>query len=657
MTLSYRISVELLGSDDQFDRLLDTLRRHRPAVDEISLFTEYWHHAYMPLDAFAERAALFGRRIVQLRGDGIASVGINMLDTLGHVDEAWDFLPALPFGAMVGHDGRVSACSFCPNSPEFRDYIREKYRLIARQRPDFIWVDDDIRMHHHGVAWGCFCPECLERFAGGTFDRERLVARLNAPDGGDLRRGWVEQNATVLEELLAAVAAVIIEIDPAIDVGLMTAGAAWTTYSGMAFDRWMNALGGRRARPGGGFYDDAAPGGMIHKAFDIGRQCRLLPATVDNVQYELENFPYQKLGKSVQAVLDECTLALAAGCNGVAFNMLKDLPGSMADYDDLFAAIVGERAVWETFVDTAQGLPLAGVWAAYDPQLAAKRPVTNGDWFGWDGDYDIQRPNALAEIGLPLAVDRASACATALPGRIAEAFSDDELREILAGGVLIDGTTLEVLWARGFGELTGVRAGRSYDNGVWERFTDHALNGEYAGDGRDARLSFWAEKAWSLTPAAGGVGSLTHLVGYDGSDCGSCLTVFENKLGGRVVTMGYAPWTRLASSAKRSQIIALADWASRGRLPLVIDHTVRVVPFVRTDGGERVAAVLLNASLDATGALDVRLRARPKRVELVTPAGRSMLSMRKNAGEVTVTVPDIGPWRTAILIGDGGEAE
>ena len=78
----------------------------------------------------------------------------------------------------------------CPNTAEMRVYVRAKYELVARARPDFIWVDDDIRMHHHGVAWGCFCPTCLALFAkraGRAYTREELVQAFDLPGQGGVR--------------------------------------------------------------------------------------------------------------------------------------------------------------------------------------------------------------------------------------------------------------------------------------------------------------------------------------------------------------------------------------------------------------------------------------------------------------------------------------
>ncbi len=329
LTLSWRVGLPQWETDDAFEKLLALLDEYRSVVDEVCLFETITHHLYIPLDDYARRMELAAKRLDAFREAGIPAVGINVLCTIGHLNEAWDTMPPLPFQPIVGHDGSASTGCACPNTPEMREYVRAKYDLVAKARPDFIWVDDDIRMHHHGVAWGCFCPTCLAQFAeraGEPFAREVLVKAFDDPTAGRIRELWVEQNIATLESLLADVKGAVHRVDPRIELGLMTAGAEWSTYSGQAFDRWFTALGATKARPGGGFYEDSRPIEMVGKALSCGRQRALLPDGVTDVQYELENFPYHRLKKSATAVVDECSLALGYGLNGIAFNMLGMTP-------------------------------------------------------------------------------------------------------------------------------------------------------------------------------------------------------------------------------------------------------------------------------------------------------------------------------------------
>ena len=226
MLLTYRIMVPQYETEEQFSRLLTFLKQHRAAMDDVCFFTEYWHHGYYPLDQFSDLAVIIARRIETLRAEGFPRVGINLLDTLGHINEAWDYLPPWPYPPMIDQKGNASKCSPCPTNEEYLEYIGKKYTLIARAKPDFIWVDDDIRMQSHGTGdfYGCFCPECIRKSGVGDMDRETLLGCLNSPQGGEARRRWIENNIDVLDRLLHRIEEAVHRVDPQIDLGLMTGG-------------------------------------------------------------------------------------------------------------------------------------------------------------------------------------------------------------------------------------------------------------------------------------------------------------------------------------------------------------------------------------------------------------------------------------------------
>ncbi|MHB1354693.1 MAG: hypothetical protein ACYCZF_01810 [Anaerolineae bacterium] len=650
MTLSFRIGPEQWLTDDQFASLTQLLTAHRPAVDEISLFTHEAMGGFGSLETLSPEADLMRARIKQLHARGIRSAGINVLCTLGHGDPEGVWAEYLAMPLTVGHDGAVSTACPCPNSPEFRSYIMAKYKLFAAAKPDFIWVDDDLRMTHHGVLYPCFCPICLAKF-GQNSDRAALVARMNDPQESELRRSWVEFNAGVLESVCADIGQAIREVDPSIEVGLMSIGSTHSTWGGHALGRWTAALGAVRGRPGHGFYWDDAPRGIFNKAFDVARQVRDYAPSVRDVQYELENYPYISLDKSTRTVLNEVALAIIVGCNGVAFNALKDTPGTLEDFEPLVSAIAAERPAWEALIAGAEGLLCVGLWPADDNALMGKRTVDARGWFWEGGVYDMHRPNQVVEMGIPLTTHPSTSCGTILAGKVAEAFTQAELRGLLARGVLMDGDALSVVWARGLGDLAGVRMGAQIVGGAVEKLTNHAFNGRFADDSHDALINR-GDNVRCLEPMQAGVSDLAHLEGYDGRDHGCCMSAYENALGGRVVVSTYAPWRRLGRISKRSQLLVVADWLSYGKLPIVIEQHVRVAPFIRlSEDGSKFAVVLLNSTLDATGPLEVRLRSTAKHVSLITTGSALPLTVLPGDGEIRVTVPSIGPWQPAILLG------
>ena len=301
------------------------------------------------------------------------------------------------------------------------------------------------------------------------------------------------------------------------------------------------------------------------------------------------------------AVVDECSLALGHGLNGIAFNMMGT-PTSYEDFIPWMDAIPAARPVWEQWVAHTAGMTIAGLWPAWSPQLMARKTVRPGEsWLGLAAQHNINPPKILGEIGLPLAA-RDSGCGVVLCGRVAEAFSDAELQGMLARGMLMDSTALDVLTKRGLGHLTGVRLAKSLDNGLMERFTEDELNGRVAGELRDARIEFWGDAKGMgdvLEPLASGVRVLATIEDYFYRPQGPGMTTFENELGGRVVVMGYAPWIFLHSVGKRMQLQNVADWISRNRIPARVDETVPLALVARVSADRQYGAVmLLNAGMD-----------------------------------------------------------
>jgi hypothetical protein len=638
--------------------MLAFVKAHAGVVDEVALFDSVTHHLYIPLTDYGPRMAMVHQRMDALRGAGVGSVGINVLTTLGHINEAWDTMPRLPFQPMIGHDGSVSTGCACPNSEGLRAYVRGKYTLVAQAGPDFIWVDDDIRMQNHGVAYACFCPICLERFTrltGRIFTREELVQALSNPESNAVRRAWVELNIRSIESLLGDVEQAIHQVNPHIVTGLMTAGPGWTTYSGMAFERWIHALKATKMRPGGGFYSDASRLEVLDKVYDVGRQRALKPEGITDCQYELENFPYQSLKKSVSSVIHEGTLALAVGLNGIAFNALGMWEGALDDFTPIARHAQQVRLVWDTLVKHCDGLPTVGLWVTWTPQLMARRTVHPGEnWFTTEKSYDFPRAHVLSQIGLPLSVETAPGGASVLYGRVIEAFDDDQLRAMLAHGVLMDSSALDVLAARGLGALAGVRIARRIDNGAMERLSGDALSGPHVSEVRDARIEFWGDArgmADVLEPTAPGVRVLATMEDYFRRPIGPCMTAYENQLGGRVVVCGYAPWIFVHSSSKRTQLLNVADWITYGKLPVRIDETLPLSPIVRAnEDTTRGAVVLLNHGLEPIDMATLHVRASCTNMRMITPSGTQPLTTLAEPGGWQVTLAHIQPWSTLCLL-------
>jgi hypothetical protein len=160
---------------------------------------------------------------------------------------------------------------------------------------------------------------------------------------------------------------------------------------------------------------------------------------------------------------------------------------------------------------------------------------------------------------------------------------------------------------RGLAHLTGVRPVAEVVHDASEVFTDHPINGRYAGRQRDCRQSFWPEPAYCLESGEERVEELSFLADYSGRELGACLTAYENELGGRVVVAGYYPWFLLHNESKSAQVKNVCTWLSRDTLPVVVETYAKAIVWARGEPDGKVSLLVLNASLDPVHSLELRV--------------------------------------------------
>jgi hypothetical protein len=678
MPIGVRVSWTLIETPAAFDRLVAFAGAHFDGIREVDFFTE-WIHGYLPVHAFRSRMPALDKALRHFRDLGFR-VGVNLLNTIGQFDESPELLPAMDVPPMVGLDGAVALNSACPATDAFRAATAERYRLVAELNPDVIWIDDDCRMNwHKPVLFGCACDSCVEDFnrrAQTRHTRAELKAAL-APDAwpreNPARRAWLDRNADVTDRWLQAIEQSVHRVAPSTELGLMH---GFVTYQGAGLGRWLKILRGPgnvpvHYRPGGGFYNEAMPTRMVEKALSLPPDLSDCPVQVDSVLNELENFPYSPIDKPPRTTMIETTCQQAAGCTGVLFNILGGESALLGQYAPMLEELRRWLPFWDRMCAAWRDRPLTGLWEAINPYGEA-RAASGNSWPAYDAgpavhmDRDVgpllHRDRyvswRLTQFGLPVCVDRRQATGVILSGTNVTGFDRETLESILSDGAIVDGQALPYLWQAGLGELTGVKVDKSWGGmGVMERLVDHPFNDNYGGSTRDARTSFFdVPGTCSLTPLADNVQSLAELITYTATESlGLCATAFENALGGRVVTLGYSPWTFFRHASKHRQYLNIARWISHNRLPLWVDTLSGIVPFVRqAQPGGPLAVLLLNPSPQPYSHVRIGLAGSHAKATLIRPpAGRSTrLAVKHGPEESGVVIPGIAGWECPLLIVD-----
>lgn len=661
--VSFRIGTPIWRPEPRFNELLAMFERHKGVTAELAFFTSETHPC-LPLDVIRERAALLAVRMPAVRKLGYRA-GINILSTIGHHNENLAHSLSGDFTRMTNIDGQTCEGSICPNDERSRRYIRDLYEAIAKAGPDFIWIDDDVRFSHMPIGNGCFCDLCLalfEKETGLKYSRAALKKAFasDAPDRKlRVREAWLQHNRNTIARLFELIETTVHSLKPGMPLGFMT-GERY--FEGYDFTHWAEILAGPHQaevmwRPGGGFYSDETLRDMVGKSHEIGRQVALLPAGVRSIQSEIENFPYQSLKKAAITTALEAASHIAAGCTGAAFNVLSMYDEPLDEYEPLVATLHRYRPFLDRLAVTQGRAEPLGVYTGWNKDSFIAAGIDDPDWTkAYGGSAMGNYANELFEIGLPAAYSRKQASVTTLTADSPLSFSDAEIREILARGVYCDGRALTRLNEMGYGELTGFRVERYLDMDCIEQFTDHSLNGSFAGRKRDGRQSFlwWAWPCAVLTPTDQRAETLARVIDYAGLETAPCCSgVFENALGGRICVAGYYPWTYLQNLSKSTQIKSIFRWLSGNTLDAEVESFHRVNLWARRPHKGPLAVALLNASLDQASALKVSLRTDQREVKVYDMRcreSRVRTEPAESAAHRRMEMDPIPPWEMRLVI-------
>ena len=650
--MSLRVQEPLWENDEIFERFFKFMCDLR-AVDELALFS-HDNHTPAPLEKMLRRAEILKSRVARLKSAGFRT-GINNLCTVGHADENLVVSGKLSGRLFMDISGRCTPGNFCPRDEEWREkYIIPVYRALAETSPDFIWIDDDLRLNGHGAAQrGCFCEVCFQdllKYFDLDTDRAGFTAYFDEGASHDeLRRRrmkLIEWNRNVLLEELKVIENSVHSVDSGIVLGKMDCVDSWDA------DRFreVEALAGSGKteviwRPGGGFYTDFRPDEMLCKQKIIEMTVADLPPQVKVIQSEIENFPYLNLRKSRRITALETSLYCVSGCTGAALNVIPDDEWSpMESYSQLLLDLKAQKSFNDRIVSLKNRQPNTGIWDGADKNQELGNSERSRHFICQPEVWPQSALNSqdFPVLGLPVTESRSGCSCAVLNAFAARALDEETLYWLFAKGIYMDAGALDVLNERGFSDYTGFVSGRKFERDAMELAVEHPLNPEHFL--RNSRQSLWGGIAVELKSNASGAQVLSRLVDYERNELSSCASgCFVNSLGGRIVVSGYSPWDFLAVRPKYLQMHAIFRWLSKDDIDIEIpDCTSRTAVWSSRNNG-RLAVFILNTSFDYAENLTVRLKTAADSVKLIRCGmeDKILYAIRRNGAfaDFSVDVP------------------
>ena len=609
-----RRTIPWWNADDCLDELLEFCRT--AGIDEVivKVDTEEFSHGHPTLSWLENYLPVLHKTHQALDDIGVR-YSLNPWGTLLHCDRGRDLRETMrDFDFMVGHDGVAAHAVVCPLSVAWRDYVRKLWGMYASTHPAVVWVEDDIRtFNHRPVDYGCFCDLHLAAFServGEPVTRDALVRAVGAPGKPHpWRKLWLELQGNIIIDTCDHLRRAVQDVSPDTAMGLMSSGPGRHSAEGRQWDRLASALAGNNAlysRPPLGSYCEMDLQYLYYSAASIKRTRFMLPDdTIE--QSEVENVPFTAYSKSLAFTFLQMAISFGHGCDAVTMNLFDHL-GTPLAVDPGMATMLERRKPFLTALRDAHRPrgPLAGVRVLCHAADGLTRQLSDGDDYGALCCEDTQFDAMLNRLGFATTVDDSPV--TAADGQLIAAYSDDEIRTMLSGGLLLDLRAAEVLIDRGFGEHLGVdrieQTGPMHEDITIsaEELTDPAFAGAPRKYLSASLPHLGGNQRFGRLVHRDGVCVISRLVDADTAPVCDFIFVYENTMGGRVAVIpmdmaGMDEGRGFCHPYRQEQLTAVLNWISRDQLPARVTGGVYPLSW-RMDRDDRIMLGVLNLSHD-----------------------------------------------------------
>lgn len=593
----------------------------RRTGNDIVLYSLTLHPQGRPAAEAVDRAVESYRKFAAMLKGSEVQPGILLQAIVGHWPRTDREIE--PWQRTINLDGEVKR--FCVFDPGYRAYIRETAANLAACRPALILSDDDVRAFSPKAE--CFCPLHTAEFNRRT-GRNLMPEAYRALIRGCDRQSSEHKAFTDLQlDTVLTVCRTLRDgydsVDPTMPSGVCVPGWVWEISRGKDYAKAVAAKGQRPfLRLPNGRYTETSPKSDLHGDILYTQFLQDLYGDEVLILDEADTWPHNLWSKSAVAMHAKLAATAFLGLNGAklwyvnghkgAYPVSRVYTDVLAAHRGYYAAIVqavnGAKSSEGVLIPCRSGFP-------FDPVSDGRRTLAYDDR-NW-------AECVFGKFGVPFCgtADLGRDAVYALAGKKAvAAFSDDELRRLLARRLLVDGKAAVALAKRGFASLTGVEV-------VDEKFSFVCERDERTGD----EVTYPPGAALGRFRLADGAQALSSFVWRAHSGTSSfdrvapASVLYVNALGGTVLCAAYH--TEMGQSYSYSEarkawlLRRLADLNGGVMLDGVVADEHNAMALVRTAQDGTRFFFVSNLGFDPFPSVSVTCAVRPKEAALLSPTG------------------------------------
>ena len=627
--------------EEVWNGLREQFAKHRAGVDEVWFSTGI---SFPKMEEHRAAAQRLAKAADDLRKIGILP-SLQVQATIGHGDAFLRYADnsGMTWQGFTSANGSVAKGCNCFRAPGFLAYMKEMVTLYAAaMRPYSAWIDDDIRIvNHGGPGWGCHCEYCLGKFAekeGKKRTRKQLVEEMKTDAA--LAARWRAFAFEGEAELARVIAEAVHAASPETRMCQQQPGRCFPEHR-LLYEAHHAATGlPVGMRPGAGAYFDSDARAQIGKAYTLALQIDTIGPLLfsDRICPEIESCPRSFACRTGQGVLLEALESLAQGMNSISA-LVMDAGFETPEWygDEILAPLARNAAMMKRYVALNEGAVRCG--------------------YGFTDDPPVQLLTGSLPLKplIPGAHSDLARIVTTTAAKEAVEAGKEAVAQLLAEDVLIDGAAAETLFKAGYGAEIGLAGFASAKGNLRERFLSVPVN-----KGFKARETPVSGQTLFLKPAPGAVALSEYYSDANNAPLnlpGYAAVMFETQEGRRRVVFGTHAFTAGLSKASGDRVVQLhrlADWASHGKSPLLLETPTRsfVQPRVRKDG-TLASVVFVNTSIGRTPSVRMRLRGVPanatKAVWSMFDAEDVVLDVTREGADTLVTLPPVPAWTGGYL--------
>ena len=584
--------------DGYMEQLIDACKQYD--IDEVMMCEDniFISAISQPLEAHKEMADIMKTAVEKCKAAGLRCT-FYLKSMIGHFTCK---TYVLPYTKFVGFNGEESVNECCLMDDGFAEYAATLMSCYAQCGFEKMMLDDDVRsVNHCNGQHGCVCDlhlRATEKEYGKPLTRQQLMAAFSQFDEESMKIKAAHRKVNFQGQLrfVRVIEQAVHAVDPNVQLGQMISGVEADQFQGRDVKLFLQTLAGKKhrpfLRPPGGYYSETLGDALLWGGSFGLKYRQLLGDTADFVS-EVEVYSPRNIFTKTRKMLDlQMQVHAMTGFDYLSLNIVDHFGTPPAESTEYLSLLKERKDYYESLYQLTRDKKAWGIGMAlpdnYVASLKSKR-------FGYNGSNNY--PWLLNKLGVPVCYQKTEV--NFLTGELFGCYTDEEIMELLQGGVILDEEAVKAACQRGFGKYIGIEQALPVTTACYEVLTDDEMNGSYTGNRYPVyTANIHTNECCYNFVTLPGARALTHLADAQLKAFGAGTVYFENELGGKVLSLGavFSPNNWL-HKCRRHQIHSVVKEMFGAKMPFDVADAVFVAPIWYRGETEDVLA-LYNFSID-----------------------------------------------------------